>query len=87
MVQFVPLPSIRGPLCSRVPIKCLRDIICEIAHVAAPSMSMIHEGHIGVYVCPTTPAAGDNLILDDGNGIVIIMQGTIGLNDECEWQF
>ena len=52
----------------------MRHIVCKVAHVAAPPVSMVEECHIRIDICPTTSTPGDDLIVDDGDGRLILVE-------------
>lgn len=47
-------------------------------------MSLIQKCHVGVNVRPTSPAARNYLILNDGDVVINIMETSVWLNNEGE---
>lgn len=82
----MPLPSIHALLGRRIPIKGLGNIVGKVAHVAAPSVAVIKEGHEWVDVGSTSSAARDYLVLHNRDRIVQVMKSCIWLNNERKGQ-
>ena len=47
-----------------------------------PAVALVQENNVRVDICPTSSAPSNNLVLDDGYGVLIIVEGSIGLDDE-----
>jgi hypothetical protein len=43
VIEIRPLPSVQALLSSSIPVERLRDVICKIAHIAPPPVSVIKE--------------------------------------------
>jgi hypothetical protein len=86
MVQLGSLPSVDTLLGSGIPIESLRNIVGQITHITPPSVSLVQESNIRVDVCSTTSATRDDLILHNRYGILIVVERTVGLDDERKGQ-
>lgn len=84
VVELGPFPTIHTPLRGRIPIEGLGNVVGEVAHIAPPSVTVIQESDVGVDVGPAAPTSRDDLILHDWNGVINIVKGAVGLDDERE---
>ena len=87
LVQIGSQRAIGRFLHGGVPVKRLGHVVGEVAHVAAPAMAMVKEGDEGIDIGSAATAARDDLIGDDGDGVLGIVEGGIRLNDKGERQF
>lgn len=79
VVKLWPLPPVNALLCSCIPVKGLRDVVGEVAHVAPPSVSVVQKSNKGVNVCPASSTPRDYLIRNDWDGFLVISKSSIGL--------
>jgi hypothetical protein len=86
IVEFWSLPSVHSLLFDTVPIEWLWDVIGEVTHVAAPSMRVIQEAGERVDVGTASPTPGNDTIVLNRNVVFGVMQRSVRLNDQCEWQ-
>jgi hypothetical protein len=86
MVQLGSLPSVDTLLSSSVPVESLRNVIGEVTHVTPPSVALVQKGNIRVDVRPAASASGNDLVLDDRYGVLIVVERTVGLDHKRKGQ-